>query len=285
MSHPTDPHAASTGQPFTSGAWLDVHFEANRPEYELQLRMVGIQPGWHVLDAASGSGSFLPWLAELVGPSGRLAALDVAPEHVTRVEEQLAQGSLVCSVEARVGTVLDLPYADNAFDAVWFANTSQYLTDEDLATTLAEFRRVVRPGGLVAVKESDSTMLRLLPGPVGVMQRIVQAAADAGRVTAAGTLRAPHLPGWLRRAGLVDVSRHTTLIERSAPLDTAARAFWQGFVVSIAAVAPQLDLTAEDHAFWAQFGDPAALDAYLDDPEFCGCDVNILMVGMVSAEG
>jgi SAM-dependent methyltransferase len=280
MSSHANPHAASTGQSFTSGTWLDVHFEANRPEYEFQLRMTGIQTGWHVLDAASGSGSFLPGLAELVGPGGRIAALDLAPEHVTGIQDRLAHEPLGCPVEARVGTVIDLPYADDAFD-VWFANTSQYLTDEDLTTSLAEFRRVVRPGGLVAVKDADGTLLRLLPAPVSVMQRIIQGAAESGLVQAAGTLRASGLPGWLRRAGLVDVSRRTTLIERSAPLDPAARAFWHGSVVSLAAAAPQFELSADDQAFWAQFHDLAVLEAYLDDPDFCGCDVNILTVGVV----
>src|SRR6185437_2199159 len=106
-------HASSTGQGFTEGAWLDVHFEAARPEYEAQLRAVGIQPGWRVLDAACGSGSFLPWLAELVGPDGQLAALDLAPENVALVERRIAEWGLPYPVEARAGTVLDLPYLDD----------------------------------------------------------------------------------------------------------------------------------------------------------------------------
>jgi len=121
--------ASSTGQVGTGGAWLDLHFEASRPEYEAQLSAVGVRPGWHVLDAACGSGSFFPLLAELVGPGGRLAALDLAPDNVAIVERRLADWDLPCSVEARVGNVLALPYPDDSFDAVWFANTSQYLTD------------------------------------------------------------------------------------------------------------------------------------------------------------
>ncbi len=87
---PAPDHASSTGHGMASGDWLDTHFEAARPEYEAQVRAVGIQPGWRVLDAASGSGSFLPWLAELVGPDGRLAALDLAPDNVALVERRLA---------------------------------------------------------------------------------------------------------------------------------------------------------------------------------------------------
>ncbi len=114
-------HASSTGQTLTGGDWLDNHFEASRPEYEAQLRAVGIRPGWRVLDAACGSGSFLPWLAELVGPGGHLAALDLAPDNVALVEQRVAAWDLPCPVEARVGTVLALPYpaADYAHALVY----------------------------------------------------------------------------------------------------------------------------------------------------------------------
>src|SRR4051812_14639672 len=94
--------ASSTGQAFTDGAWLDTHFEVSRPEYEAQLRAVSLRPGWRVLDAACGSGSFLPWLAELVGADGHLAALDLAPDNVALVERRVADWTLPCPVEVRV---------------------------------------------------------------------------------------------------------------------------------------------------------------------------------------
>ena len=75
-------HAASTGLVLTNAALLDVHFEACRPEYEVMLRSVGLQPGWRVLDAGCGSGSYRPLIAEAVGPTGAIAALDLAPENV-----------------------------------------------------------------------------------------------------------------------------------------------------------------------------------------------------------
>ncbi len=75
------PHASSTGHTFAESDWLDVHFLAMQPDYEEMLRWVGLQPGWHVLDGASGSGSFLPLMTELVGPSGKVSAVDLAPEN------------------------------------------------------------------------------------------------------------------------------------------------------------------------------------------------------------
>ncbi|HEX5505601.1 MAG TPA: methyltransferase domain-containing protein, partial [Thermomicrobiales bacterium] len=173
-----------------------------------------------------------------------------------------------------------LPYPDASFDAVWCANTTQYLTDEELATALAELRRVVRPGGLVAVKDADGTLVRVLPAPPGFLLRVFRAAAPVN-VPSAGILRAPALPGWLRRAGLVGVWRRTTLIERPAPLAPPSRRQNRDALALLAAHAPGLDLPAADQDLWARLRDPAALEAYLDDPEFCFLEGNILTVGTV----
>jgi len=281
MTDQAETHASSTGQSFTGGDWLDAHFETARPEYEAQLRAVGIQPGWRVLDAACGSGSFLPWLAELVGPGGSLVALDLAPDNVALVEQRVAAWDLPCPVEARAGTVLALPYPDAAFDAAWFANTSQYLTDDELATALTELRRVVRPGGLVALKEVDGPLDRVLPAPPGLMLRSMLAAAAPGAGSPRGILRAATLPGWLRRAGLAGVWRRTTLIEHVAPLAPPARQYWQRLLATLAARLRSTDLPAADQEVWARFRDPAALEAYLNDPDFCGYEGNILTVGTV----
>jgi predicted methyltransferase len=69
--HQRQTNAAATGQVGTEAGFLDAHFEACRPEYEAMLRSVGLQPGWTVLDAACGGGSYLPLLAETVG-AGRI---------------------------------------------------------------------------------------------------------------------------------------------------------------------------------------------------------------------
>lgn len=278
-------HASSTGQTFTGAAWLDDHFETARPEYEAQLRAVGIRPGWRVLDAACGAGSFLPWLAELVGPTGRLAALDLAPDNVAVVERRVAAAALPCPVEARAGTVLDLPYADDSFDAAWFANTSQYLTDAELATALAEFRRVVRPGGLVAVKDADGAFISIAPAPPGLILRLVEEGARRGPVQSAGVLRTPLLGGWLRRAGLVDVWRRATLIERSPPLDATTRRYWRGALTFFTSVAAGWDLPEADREAWEGLRDPDTLDHFLDDPDTCLIEGNVLAVGRVPPVG
>ncbi len=121
-----------------------MHFTWMRPEYESMLRWVGIQPGWRVLDAACGPGSFVPLLCELVGSNGRVDAIDLAPENIATVEERRQKEKWQTPVHARVGTILELPYENGVFDAAWCANTTQYLTDEQLRTVFRELDRVVQ---------------------------------------------------------------------------------------------------------------------------------------------
>jgi arsenite methyltransferase len=99
----------STGSDLSESSYLDAHFEAMRPEYESMIRSVGIEPGWQVLDAGCGSGSFLPLLADLVGSSGHISALDLAPENIETVENLVNSGRVDCSVAVKVGGVTSLP--------------------------------------------------------------------------------------------------------------------------------------------------------------------------------
>ncbi|WP_243793847.1 class I SAM-dependent methyltransferase [Saccharopolyspora gloriosae] len=148
----TKDHAAlgyttSTGLAFTHEEIVDPHFEACADAYREAVEGVGIRAGWHVLDAGCGSGTFLPWLAELVGERGRISALDLAWENAERASERMRNHQARLRTEIRQGSVLRLPYPDASFDAVWCANTTQYLDDAELARALSEFRRVTRPGG------------------------------------------------------------------------------------------------------------------------------------------
>ena len=158
-----DRRSSSTGHALSDADWLDTHFAWMRPEYEEMLRWVGIKRGWRVLDAASGPGSFLPLMSELVGPEGKIDAIDLAPENISVLERRAAAEKWPTPVMTQVGNILNLPYADGAFDAVWCANTTQYLTDDELQVMLREFRRVVRPGGSVAVKDYDITLQQIHP--------------------------------------------------------------------------------------------------------------------------
>lgn len=274
----TSDHGSSTGHALADAGWLDLHFEACRQEYEDTARSVGIQPGWRMLDAGTGSGSFLPVLADLVSPSGHLTALDLAPENIATVEARFSETPLACPLDMAVGSVLDMPYPDGHFDAVWCANMAQYLTEDEFMAMLREFRRVVRPGGLVAIKDFDATLTQHFPGDPGLLWRFCMARAKVQEMSR-GVLRGRGFRRFLERAGFVDVRQDTILIERWAPLRPIEREFLTDLLYYWAEQAAEGGIPDEDQQFWSRFKDPESPDNPVNGPEFYWCEANALGVG------
>lgn len=271
---------SSAGHVGATGSFLDAHFEACRPAYEAMLHSVGLQIGWRVLDAGCGHGNFIPLIADAVGPTGKIAALDLAPENISSVEHSLATWHLTTPVTTHVGSVLALPFPDHAFDAVWCANTLEYLTDTDFAAALRECCRVVRPGGLVAIKDAARVHTVFAPGDQALFWRTYAAVAarfDAGH----GQLRSPQTRRWLEGVGLRDVWQQTTLIEWWAPLRPVEREFISANIGIFAALARDLDLSAEDHAFWEKQCDASSPEHLINRPDFYRCEGHVLAVGCV----
>jgi len=277
----TSRHAASTGHILAAGEWLDTHFEACRPEYEAMLRSVGIEAGWRVLDAGCGSGSLLPTMAELVGASGQIVALDIAPENVALVGEHLASWGLACPVEPRVGSLTALPFPDESFDAIWCGNVAQYFSDDDLLLVLAEFRRVARPGGLVAVKDVDMQLVRLYPADPFLVAHLSEVSVRNSRLgpESRGALRGRELRRWLERGGLGDVWQRTTMIERWAPLRPVERQLWSEWLAFLAGLAEERGVPEADLETWRTLKEPNAPGHILNHPEFYACEGQVVAVG------
>jgi arsenite methyltransferase len=277
---PADMRGTSTGSAQSEAGWLDVHFEACRTEYVAMLRSVGLRPGWRVLDAGSGSGAFLPLIAAEVGAAGLVTALDLAPENVAAIAGRIPAWDLPCPVETRIGSVTDLPFPDAAFDALWCANTTEYLTDTELARTLAEFRRVVRPGGVVAIKDQEVAHMIFAPMPPEIWWHLLEV-GQRHSAQAAGVLRGRSLRRWLEGAGLEDVWQRTTLIERWAPLRPVEHAFLSGFLETFAQMAEAFKVPEGDLAFWRAQRDGSGSEQLVNHPDLYYCEGSVVAVGRV----
>jgi len=120
---------------------------AQRNEF---LHAFGPQPGERVLDVGSGPGFLATAIAEAVGKSGSVCGVDISEPLIgvarSRGEDQYG-------IEFRYGDATQLPYPDEEFDAVVSTQVLEYVPDVDAA--LAEFHRVVRAGGRVALLDTD----------------------------------------------------------------------------------------------------------------------------------
>jgi len=119
-------------------------------ERAAELARVG--PGGRVLDVATGTGDLALELARRVSPGGEVVGCDFAEGMLSRARAKAAaeHGSLV-QPRFEWGDALELPYADDRFDAATVGFGARNFSD--LPRGLEELVRVVRPGGRVVVLE------------------------------------------------------------------------------------------------------------------------------------
>jgi ubiquinone/menaquinone biosynthesis C-methylase UbiE len=103
------------------------------------VERVAPRPGERVLDVACGTGVVAREAASCVGPTGRVAAVDLN-EGMLDVARSLPE-RWDAAVEWRLGSALDLPFAAASFDVVLCQLGLQFLPDRPVA--LGEMRRVL----------------------------------------------------------------------------------------------------------------------------------------------
>lgn len=189
-------------------------------------------------------------------------------------------------METAVGSVTDLTFPDASFDAVWCANTTEYLTEAQLVRALDEFKRVVRLGGVVAIKDQDVAHMIFAPMAPEFWWHLLEAGLGSRYSTqAAGVLRGRNLRRWMERAELRTVWQRTTLIERWAPLPPIEHAFLAEFLDTFAQMAEQFGMPERDVAFWNAQRDEDASKRLVNHPDLYYCEGSIMAVGHVPPRG
>jgi ubiquinone/menaquinone biosynthesis C-methylase UbiE len=100
-------------------------------------------PGERVLDVACGTGVVARHAAQAVGPHGRVVGVDVNPGMLA-VAASLAPG-----IDWRQADACRLPFDDGVFDVALCEQALMFFPDR--AAALGEMRRVLAPGGRVAL--------------------------------------------------------------------------------------------------------------------------------------
>src|SRR4051812_22654867 len=114
------------------------------------LALLAAQPRERVLDVGSGPGFLVASLAAAVGAGGTVHGVDQSAPMNALARELIAT---VPWATIDDGDVVELPYADGAFDAAVSTQVYEYVAD--LPRALAELRRVLRPGGRALVLDTD----------------------------------------------------------------------------------------------------------------------------------
>lgn len=166
------------------------------------LDSAGLTPGLVVADVGCGPGFFAERIArQRLGPAGRIIGVDVDSQLVRLGRERL-QGSGL-PVDLRLGTAVRLPLDNDEVDFAYARFLFQHL--EDPSVVLAEMVRITRPGGIVAVMDTDDGGLVVHPEPDGFADLI--AASHAAQTDRGGDRHIGRkLLGLVAAAGLEEPS-------------------------------------------------------------------------------
>ncbi len=217
--------------------------------------------GARVADVGCGTGAMTALLAEAVGGTGQVVALDGEATLLAATAARCASAG----VAGRVSTVRHdltagpLPAAD--LDLVWAAGVVHHLPDQQAAVDM--LTRTLAPGGRLALAEGGLSS-RSLPwdlgvGRPGLEERLAAAEAEWFAAMRADMDHARSTPyGWsavLRAAGLGDVSARSFLLDRPAPLQPAELTHvLAALAVRVAHVSDWL--CEDDRAAWRRLLDP-----------------------------
>ena len=119
-----------------------------QPRLEV-LKEAGIESGFSVLDFGCGPGGYIVPLVELVGPSGKIYALDIHPLAIREVKKIAARQGInnIEVIESDCNTGLP----DNTVDTALLYDVFHDLARPD--DILQELHRILKPGGVLSFSD------------------------------------------------------------------------------------------------------------------------------------
>jgi len=202
----------------TRFAALSTLFDANT---RCHLLKRGLATGWQCLEVGGGNGSIASWMAEHVGPAGRVVVTDIE----TRFLDVLDRPNL----EVRRHDIRRDPMPGQRFDLVHARMILTHLPERDAA--LRRLVTAVKPGGYLVCEEFDGVSTeadaRVSPGEVSLKthRAMHRLSVDRGLDRRYGRL----LFGRLRELGLTDVGAEArmSMIQSGSSMARLLRASYE----------------------------------------------------------
>ena len=189
---------------------------ANSAAYLLDF----IRPNMRICDIGCGPGSITTDLAALV-PNGEVVGLDMGQDVVEKARIMAAERGIK-NVRFEVGDAHSLDFPDSTFDVVHGHQVLVHLADP--ASALREWRRITKPGGIVACRESDfdsATHYPEIKAVTDFKDTYMKTARSRGGEPNGGR----HLIAWARKSG-IDRSRITASASVWCYSSPEERAYW-----------------------------------------------------------
>ena len=160
--------------------WYNQFMQFSKPHNNLER--LGLGEGQVVVDLGVGSGHYALAAAHMLGPDGRVYAVDVQQALLDKVADT-AKDVGIQTIEIILGDI-ERPQgsqlADGIADVVLLCNTLFQLDDQ--AAGMAEAARLLRPAGKLLVVDWQESFAHLGPTPEQVVDKAAaeQLLAQAG---------------------------------------------------------------------------------------------------------
>ena len=156
----------------------------------------GLAPGWRCLEVGPGTGRFAQRLADVVGETGHVLAVDID----TRLAAPVARSNL----EVRQLDLRTEPLPQDEFDLVHGRLVVEHLPDRE--NVIARLVGALKPGGWLVLEDFDRVTASVCEPPSEVHAKVHAAVYAVMRGAGMDDEFGRRLVGHVRRAGLTDVT-------------------------------------------------------------------------------
>jgi ubiquinone/menaquinone biosynthesis C-methylase UbiE len=135
---------------YEGAPWLIRDSREREERCSLLLANLGIRPGMTVCDMGCGNGFYSLSMAKLVGPEGRVLAVDIQPEMLKMLEQREAEAKLD-NIEPILGLLHDPKLPEGTVDLILLVDVYHEFSHPE--PMLAAMRRALKPNGRIALVE------------------------------------------------------------------------------------------------------------------------------------
>jgi SAM-dependent methyltransferase len=177
------------------------------------LLSAGLSQGWRCLEIGAGAGSIAAWMSGAVGPTGRVAAVDLNARFLAHGEST--------NIDVHEADIRSVALEPASFDLAHARFVFIHVVEWQAALTAT--LELLKPGGWLVIEEPDFSSSRALAGPpelrraFGSVHRAIEAMFAARTMDFAFGAR---LPAILQEYGLDGMA-----LENDAPMVPGGSAF------------------------------------------------------------
>jgi ubiquinone/menaquinone biosynthesis C-methylase UbiE len=135
---------------YRGAPWLTRDNREQEERCSLLLANLGVKPGMTVCDMGCGNGFYSVQLGKMVGPEGRVLAVDIQPQMLEMLKERAAEAGLE-NIEPVLGLLHDPKLPAGKVDLILMVDVYHEFSHPE--HMLVAMREALAPGGVIVLTE------------------------------------------------------------------------------------------------------------------------------------